>query len=216
MRATPIRVAALFAAMALLAGCGGGGGSSTRQSTVAGCAPAGAPKTHKASLSAPKQTVRPGQKLTAVVDTSCGSFEIALDTKRAPKTTNSFAYMARKGFYDGLSFFRVIPGFVIQGGSPVNGPLGDAGYNVDEPPPSNLAYTKGVVAMGKTAVDPPGRSGSQFFIVDVADAGLSPDYALVGRVSKGIDIVDRIAKAGTRSGQPTQTVLIKSIKIQNG
>jgi peptidyl-prolyl cis-trans isomerase B (cyclophilin B) len=217
MRATLIRAALLLAALALLAGCGGGGGGrASKQSNVAGCVPAGPPKTHKVSLKAPKQTVRPGEKLTAVVDTNCGSFDIALDTKRAPKTTNSFAYLARKGFYNGLSFFRIVPGFVIQGGSPVNGPLGDAGYNVDEPPPPNLAYTKGVVAMGKTSADPPGRSGSQFFVVDVADAGLSPDYALVGRVSKGIDVINRITKAGTPSGQPTQTILIKSIKISNG
>ncbi len=221
MGANPIRLAAVLAALALLAGCGGagdsgGGGGGSKQGGVKGCAPASPPKLRKASLSAPKQTVRPGQKLTAVVETSCGSVQIGLDTKRAPKTTNSFVYLARKGFYDGLSFFRVVPGFVIQAGSPVNGPLGDAGYHVDEAPPSNLAYTKGVVAMGKTEVEPPGRSGSQFFIVDVADAGLSPDYALIGRVSKGIEVVDRIANAGTPSGQPKQTILIKSIKIENG
>jgi peptidyl-prolyl cis-trans isomerase B (cyclophilin B) len=215
MRPASIGTAALLSTIALLsAGCGGGGGS--EGPAVKGCAQASPPKPRQANLAAPKQTVQPGQKLTAVVATTCGTFDIALDTQRAPKTTNSFAYLARKGFYDGLSFFRIVPGFVIQGGDPLNAGIGDAGYHVDEPPPPNLAYTKGVVAMGKTAADPPGRSGSQFFVSDVADAGLSPDYALVGRVSKGIGIVNRISKAGTRSGRPIQTVLIKSVKIQNG
>jgi peptidyl-prolyl cis-trans isomerase B (cyclophilin B) len=215
MRSLSTRIASVLTASALLAaGCGGGGGSSGP--VVNGCAQASLPKPRKSSLTAPKQTVRPGENLTAVVATTCGTFEIALDTERAPKTTNSFVYLARKGFYDGLSFFRIVPGFVIQGGDPLNAGIGNAGYHVDEPPPPNLAYTKGVVAMGKTAVDPPGRSGSQFFVVDGADAGLSPDYALVGRVSKGIGVVDRITKAGTRSGRPVQTVLMNSIKIRNG
>jgi peptidyl-prolyl cis-trans isomerase B (cyclophilin B) len=73
-----------------------------------------------------------------------------------------------------------------------------------------------VVAMAKTQVEPPGRSGSQFFVVIAADAGLSPDYALVGRVDKGIDVVERIGGLGTLSGHPTQTVLIDRITIEHG
>ena len=113
------------------------------------------------------------------------------------RPTNSFAYLARKGFYDGLDFQRIVPGFVIQGGDPLGNGTGGPGYSIDEKPPSNLAYTTGVVAMAKTAVEPPGRSGSQFFVVLAADAGLSPDYALVGRVDRGMDVVERIGSLGT-------------------
>jgi cyclophilin family peptidyl-prolyl cis-trans isomerase len=151
-----------------------------------------------------------------VVKTSCGTFDIALDTLRAPKTVNSFVYLARKGFYDGLAFSRIVPNYVIQGGDPLGDGTGGPGYQVDEKPPPNLAYTKGVVAMAKTQVEPPGRSGSQFFIVTAADAGLSPDSALVGRVDNGIDVVERIGGLGTPSGHPIQTVLINRITIKHG
>jgi peptidyl-prolyl cis-trans isomerase B (cyclophilin B) len=214
MRAT-IRILLLVAfAGLLLAGCGDDDGDKKTASTA--CEQVSAPAPAKVDLPPPKQTVEPGEKLTAVVKTSCGTFDITLDTQRAPKTTNSFVYLARKGFYDGLAFHRISPGFVIQGGDPLGTGTGGPGYQIDEKPPPNLAYTKGVVAMAKTGVEPPGRSGSQFFIVTGADAGLSPDYALVGRVDRGIDVVERIGRLGTPSEQPTQTVLIKRLTIERG
>jgi cyclophilin family peptidyl-prolyl cis-trans isomerase len=217
MRAAAIRIAALLALAGLpFAGCGGGGGNGDKQASAAGCERVSSPAPRKVHLQAPKQTVRPGEKLTAVVKTSCGTFDIALDTQRAPKTVNSFVYLGGKGFYDGLAFWRVAPSYVIQGGDPLGNGTGGPGYHVDEKPPPNLAYTNGVVAMAKTAVEPPGRSGSQFFIVTAADAGLSPDSALVGRVDKGIDVVERIGSLGMPSGHPTQTVLIKRITIEHG
>jgi peptidyl-prolyl cis-trans isomerase B (cyclophilin B) len=217
MRANPIRIVALTALLGLLlAGCGGGGGGGNKQASSPGCRKVSPPAPRRSTLKAPTQTVRPGEKLTAVVKTSCGTFDIALDTQRAPKTVNSFVYLARKGFYDGLDFHRVAPNFVIQGGDPLGTGTGGPGYHVDEKPPANLAYTKGVVAMAKTQVEPPGRSGSQFFVVLAADAGLSPDYALVGRVDKGMNVVDRIGSLGTPSEHPTQTVLIDKITIARG
>ncbi len=110
---------------------------------------------------------------------------IALDTERAPKTANSFAYLSEEGFYDDLTFHRIVPGFVIQGGDPLGTGTGGPGYSVDEKPPANLAYTKGMVAMAKSSAEPPGRSGSQFYVVTGADAGLPPEYALVGKVERG-------------------------------
>jgi peptidyl-prolyl cis-trans isomerase B (cyclophilin B) len=160
--------------------------------------------------------VQRGDRLTAVVETSCGTFEIALDAKRAPKTVNSFVFLSEEGFYDGLTFHRVAPGFVIQGGDPRGDGTGGPGYSVDEQPPANLAYTKGVVAMAKSSAEPPGRSGSQFFVVLNADAGLPPEYALVGRVSEGMDVVERIGKLGTPAEQPKQTVLIERVEIERG
>ena len=214
-------VAVLLALAVLpLASCGGGDGDETSQN-AGGCRQVAAPKPKEVDLPPPSQTVKRGEKLTAVVETSCGRFDIALDTERAPKTSNSFAYLADKGFYDDLLFHRIAnaPSFgVIQGGDPLGTGLGGPGYSVDEKPPPNLAYTKGVVAMAKTSVDPPGRSGSQFFIVTSADLGLHPDYALVGRVSGGWDTLDRISKFGSRDeqGKPKAPVLIEKVTIENG
>jgi cyclophilin family peptidyl-prolyl cis-trans isomerase len=201
---------------AILIGRGGGNSDSTAVASAAGCKQVEAPKPKHVSLRAPKQTVKAGEKLTAVVRTSCGTFEIALDTKRAPKTTNSFSYLADKGFYDDLTFHRIAPGFVIQGGDPLGTGTGGPGYSVDEKPPANLAYTKGTVAMAKSSAEPPGRSGSQFFVVTAPDAGLPPEYALVGKVSKGYDVVARIGKLGTPAEKPKQTVLIEKITIEKG
>jgi peptidyl-prolyl cis-trans isomerase B (cyclophilin B) len=219
---TKLIVLAVFALLAagvvaaILIGRGGGDGGSTTEASASGCKQVEAPKPKHVSYGAPKQTVTKGEKLTAVVETSCGSFEIALDAKRAPKTVNSFVFLSEKGFYDGLTFHRVAPEFVIQGGDPLGTGTGGPGYSVDEKPPSNLAYTKGVVAMAKSSAEPPGRSGSQFFVVLSADAGLPPEYALVGRVEKGFDVVERIGKLGTPAEKPKQTVLIEKITIEKG
>jgi peptidyl-prolyl cis-trans isomerase B (cyclophilin B) len=196
-----------------------GGGSSDESSAAsgaAGCEKVEAPEPKQVSLKAPKQTLKKGEEATAVVQTSCGSFEIALDTTRAPKTANSFAYLAEEGFYDDLTFHRIVPGFVIQGGDPQGTGTGGPGYTVVEKPPANLAYTKGTVAMAKSSAEPPGSSGSQFYVVTGADAGLPPEYALVGKVSEGLDVVERIGKLGTPTEKPKQTILIETITIEKG
>jgi peptidyl-prolyl cis-trans isomerase B (cyclophilin B) len=201
---------------AILIGRSGGNSDKTTTVSAAGCKQVPAPKPKQVSYGAPELTVREGEKLTAVVETSCGTFDIALDTKRAPKTVNSFVFLSEKGLYDGLDFHRVAPGFVIQGGDPLGTGTGGPGYSVDEKPPANLSYTKGVVAMAKSSAEPPGRSGSQFFVVLAPDAGLPPEYALVGRVSKGLDVVERIGKLGTPAEKPKQTVLIEKLSIEKG
>jgi peptidyl-prolyl cis-trans isomerase B (cyclophilin B) len=206
----------VVAAILLSRGGGDDGGSTSTTASAEGCEQVEAPKPKKVSLPAPQQTLKQGEEATAVVATSCGTFEIALDTERAPKTANSFAYLSEEGFYDDLSFHRIVPGFVIQGGDPLGTGSGGPGYSVDEKPPANLAYTKGTVAMAKSSAEPPGRSGSQFYVVTGADAGLPPEYALVGKVSEGLDVVERIGKLGTPSDKPKQTVLIESITIEKG
>jgi peptidyl-prolyl cis-trans isomerase B (cyclophilin B) len=208
-------VAAVVVAVILI-GRSGGDDDSSATASAGGCERVQAPEPKRVSFKAPEQTVSRGEELTAVVDTSCGSFEIALDTKRAPKTVNSFVFLADEGFYDNLIFHRIVPGFVIQGGDPEGAGTGGPGYTVDEKPPANLAYTKGVVAMAKSEADPPGRSGSQFYVVTGADAGLPPEYALVGKVSKGLDVVASIEDLGTPQETPKQTVLIESITIEKG
>jgi cyclophilin family peptidyl-prolyl cis-trans isomerase len=194
----------------------GDSSSATTASSQGACKKVEAPEPKKVSLEAPKEEVQPGEELTAVVQTSCGRFDIALDTKQAPKTANSFAYLAEEGVYDDLTFHRIAPGFVIQGGDPEGSGLGGPGYSVTEKPPANLSYTKGIVAMAKSSADPPGRSGSQFFVVTGADAGLPPEYALVGKVSKGMDVVEAIGKEGTSEEKPKQTILIESVTIEPG
>ncbi|HYG95771.1 MAG TPA: peptidylprolyl isomerase [Solirubrobacterales bacterium] len=202
---------------AVLLSQGGDSDDETSAATTAsagGCETVEAPKPKTVSFKAPEQVLKAGEPATAVVKTSCGSFEIALDTERAPKTANSFAFLAEEGFFDDLTFHRIVPGFVIQGGDPEGTGTGGPGYSVDEKPPPNLAYTKGVVAMAKSAAEPPGRSGSQFYVVTGADAGLPPEYALVGRVTEGFDAVARIEKLGGPEEKPKQTVLIEEVTIE--
>lgn len=209
-------LAAAVVAAILIARGGGGDDGSSATADASGCEEAKAPRPKNVSFEAVKRTVKEGEELTAVVETSCGDFEIALDSRRAPRTVESFVFLSEEGFYDGLAFHRVAPGFVIQGGDPRGDGTGGPGYSVDEKPPANLAYTKGVVAMAKSPAEPPGRSGSQFFVVLSADAGLQPEYALVGKVSEGMDVVERIGELGTPAEKPKQTVLIERIAIERG
>jgi peptidyl-prolyl cis-trans isomerase B (cyclophilin B) len=209
-------VIAVGVVAAILISRSGGDDDSSTTASASGCKEVEAPAPKKVSLKAPPQTVKKGEELTAMVETSCGTFEIALDSSRAPKTVNSFVYLSDEGFYDGLGFHRIAPGFVIQGGDPLGTGTGGPGYSVTEKPPANLSYTKGVVAMAKSAADPPGRSGSQFYVVTAADAGLPPEYALVGKVDEGYDVVERINKLGTPAEKPKQPVLIEKITIEKG
>jgi peptidyl-prolyl cis-trans isomerase B (cyclophilin B) len=191
-----------------------GGDEDSKAAGAEGCKQVPEPKPVQVSFERPKQTVKKGEEISARIETSCGDFTVALDSERAPKTVNSFAFLVEKGFYDGLSFHRIVPDFVIQGGDPLGDGTGGPGYSVDEKPPANLAYTKGVVAMAKSEAEPPGRSGSQFYVVTGADAGLPPEYALVGKVSEGMDVVERIGKLGTPAQTPKQTVIIEHAEIE--
>ncbi|HEX3609700.1 MAG TPA: peptidylprolyl isomerase [Solirubrobacterales bacterium] len=202
---------------AILIGRSSGSGDSSTAASSGGCKEVEQPAPKHVSLKAPKQTVKKGEKLNAVVETSCGTFEIALDSTRAPKTVNSFVYLVKKGFYNDLTFHRIAPGFVIQGGDPLGTGLGGPGYSVTEKPPANLSYTKGTVAMAKSSADPPGRSGSQFYVVTAADAGLPPEYALVGKVDKGYSVVTRIEKLGNpKTEKPSEPVVIERMRVEKG
>lgn len=216
----PRATAALTLALLALAasGCGGEDEGEPRSSAASGCEQVEAPPPRQVQLRKPR-LVAPPPGTRAVVDTSCGAFTIALDSRRAPKTTASFAFMAERGLYDGTSFHRVAPGFVIQGGDPLGNGEGGPGYFVDERPPEDLVYSRGLVAMAKTQAEPPGRSGSQFFIVTApADAGLPPDYALLGRVSDGMDTAERIERLGAPGGDgpPSVPVVIRSVAVERG
>jgi peptidyl-prolyl cis-trans isomerase B (cyclophilin B) len=149
-----------------------------------------------------------------VVETNCGSFTIELDLKSAPKTAASLVSLAESGFFDGTTFHRVVPGFVIQGGDPTGTGTGGPGYKTVDVPPPGTAYTAGVVAMAKAGFEAPGTSGSQFFVVTGPDAGLPAEYAVVGRVTDGLETVLAIDKLGQGDGPPSKPVVIERLTVQ--
>jgi peptidyl-prolyl cis-trans isomerase B (cyclophilin B) len=188
--------------------------------TEAECAPAERPEPKDISYDRPEQVLERGEPAIASVDTSCGGFHIELDTQGSPKTSNSFAFLAEEGVYDGTWFHRIVPGFVIQGGDPGADGTGGPGYTVIERPPSDTSYLRGMVAMAKTSVEPPGASGSQFFVVTApADADLPAQYAVLGEVVEGMDVVSRIARLGDPAdpnGTPLEPVVIETVTIERG
>jgi peptidyl-prolyl cis-trans isomerase B (cyclophilin B) len=181
---------------------------------TAGCQEVPAPQPREGNERAPGLQLDRSKTYTATVATSCGTFVFELDSKDAPKTGGSFVSLVRKGFYDGLGFHRISPGFVIQGGDPAGDGSGGPGYKVRERPPKDVVYSEGTVAMAKAGNEPAGTSGSQFFVVTGSTADLPPDYALLGQVTKGLDAVHRIEdEASTSDGPPKQPIVIKKITI---
>jgi peptidyl-prolyl cis-trans isomerase B (cyclophilin B) len=207
-------------ALALLAasGCGGGDDESENEPAASGgCEEVEAPAPKPAgNRKAPTQELEAGTRYSLVVETNCGSFTIRLDQGSAPKTTASMVALARDGFYDDTVIHRVVPAFVIQGGDPTGTGSGGPGYQTIDRPPRNAKYTRGVVAMAKAGNDPPGAAGSQFFVVTAADAGLPPEYAIVGEISEGLDTVERIDHLGNQATErPSQTVLIRRVRVES-
>ncbi len=224
-----LRLLVPMLALLMLAGCGSSAKKAEKTATPAPAspnltatpAPAGCRKVAAPSpkgtqhLQKPKLKLDPAKAYTAIVRTSCGEFDITLDVKRAPKTAASFVSLARKRFFDKTTFHRIVPGFVIQGGDPLGNGQGGPGYTVTEAPPSSLKYTRGVVAMAKAGNEPAGASGSQFFVVSGEDSGLTPDYALLGMVSKGQDVVDTIGtvKTDPSTEAPVSPVVIEKVTV---
>jgi cyclophilin family peptidyl-prolyl cis-trans isomerase len=216
------RTVLALCAAAFLAGCGGGDKPpATTATTAAAAGPcrsvqAPAPKGEQ-HLSKPTRQLKPGTRYTVELRTNCGAMTIRLAVARAPKTTASFADLVARGFYDGLTFHRVVRGFVIQGGDPTGTGMGGPGYTVVEPPPGDLSYTAGAVAMAKTEAEPSGASGSQFFIVTADDAQLPPDYALVGSLVQGMDVAQRISRVPVNGeDQPRSPVVIEKATLRTG
>lgn len=214
-------VPAMLVAASLLGACGGedeGDPPPEARTAPTDCAPAEVPAPKDVEFNRPQRTLERGEQATAVVATNCGQFAIDLETRRSPRTANSFAFLAEEGFYDDTAIHRVAPGFVIQGGDPQGDGTGGPGYSVDEPPPDRTAYLRGLAAMAKSPAEPPGRSGSQFFVVTApADANLPADYAVLGEVSDGMDVVERIGELGDpQTEEPLQPIVIESVTIERG
>jgi peptidyl-prolyl cis-trans isomerase B (cyclophilin B) len=164
----------------------------------------------------PSEPLDAGKSYALVVETSCGSFTIALDLAQAPNTSASLVALAQDGYFDDTTFHRVVPNFVIQGGDPTASGSGGPGYKTVDAPPAGASYVKGVVAMAKSEVEPPGTSGSQFFVVTGEDIMLPADYAIVGEVSEGIETVDRVNALGVADGPPSQPVNIETVTVEEG
>jgi len=220
----------LLAALAL-AGCGSS--SSSSHTTAASQPPATTstavtsaqcktvptpPSKGLPQLKPPSNRLDPSRVYTVTIDTNCGTFAFKLDVKQSPKTSASFYSLVNRGFFDHTIFHRVVPGFVIQGGDPTGTGTGGPGYTVVEPPPRDTQYVFGDVAMARAQNQPSGASGSQFFIVIAANAtqsaGLTPTYALLGKLVSGQPVVTTIGTLPTNANEmPTPTVVMSKVTV---
>ena len=223
----------LLCALALVAaGCGDDddSGSTTQEKEPAATAPAEEqqqgqcedvdqpPPREDGGQTRPKRPLDASKTYDVELQTSCGSFTIRLDQKTSPNAAASFASLARSGFFDDTIFHRIVPGFVIQGGDPTASGSGGPGYSTRDRVPQSASYDVGVVAMAKAGNEPAGVAGSQFFVVTGAGAGLTPDYALLGKVTKGMKVVQAIGQLGDPAsggaGTPLQSVVIEQAAVR--
>lgn len=164
------------------------------------------------SVEKPKMMINQKKSYSVVLHTSDGDITIDLDVQNTPKTANNFYYLAKQGFYNNVIFHRVIKGFMIQGGDPTGTGSGGPGYQFEDEYLKG-DYTRGTVAMANAG---PNTNGSQFFIMH-ADNQLPNLYVIFGHVSKGMDVVDKIAESPTVPGgegsRPVTPVVIQSTDI---
>jgi peptidylprolyl isomerase len=160
----------------------------------------------------PPMCIDPAKSYTAEMVTSMGSLTIALDPIQAPNTVNSFVFLARYHYYDGIIFHRVIKDFVCQGGDPTGTGRGGPGYQFADELPKAGRYEIGSVAMANAG---PNTNGSQFFLIS-GNQGvrLPPQYALFGKIVKGLDVLEAMQSVDTdRSDRPKDDVIIQSVTI---
>jgi peptidyl-prolyl cis-trans isomerase B (cyclophilin B) len=189
---------ALLAGVAVLAGCGGESSASCDVVVV------------DEERAKDVEPLEEGGNYSIEFKTSHGSFTVEIDEQLAPCNGGSMMQLAQDGFFDGVAFHRIVPGFVIQAGQSTKTPDGGPGYTTIDPPPADTRYRKGIVAMAKTELDPPGTGGSQFFVVTGGNVTLPPDYAPIGKVAEGMAVVDKIGKLGDAQAQtPTEEIVIE-------
>ena len=162
--------------------------------------------------SPPPMTIATDSVYLANMHTSKGNIVIRLNPSQAPITVNNFIFLARAGFYNGLRFHRVIPGFVIQGGDPRGTGQGGPGYTFPDELPAAGTYRIGSVAMANAGPD---TNGSQFFIITGPQGlALPPAYALFGRVISGMSVARKIAQAPRSSNDaPRRPIIIRHIAV---
>ncbi len=159
----------------------------------------------------PPMCIDPEKRYTATMVTSKGTMTIALDPVGAPRTVNNFVVLSRYHYYDGVTFHRIIPGFVLQGGDPEGTGRGGPGYRFADELPRPGRYEVGSLAMANAGPD---TNGSQFFVISGPQgAALPPQYSLFGKVVSGLDVVAAIDAVGSSSGKPRERVTIESVTI---
>lgn len=156
--------------------------------------------------------IEPGKSYRAVLETSKGRIVVELFADDAPVTVNSFAYLLRHHYYDGIKFHRVINGFMAQAGDPTGTGAGGPGYDFEDEPNPHRHQGKGVLSMANRG---PNTNGSQFFIVSgQSGVQLPPQYSLFGQVVRGLDVVDAMQKVAVGPGdRPVTDVTIRSVAI---
>ena len=160
---------------------------------------------------APPICIDPAHRYSAEMVTSKGAMRISLDAIAAPVTVNSFVFLARYHYFDGVVFHRIIPGFVLQGGDPTGTGRGGPGYRFNDELPKPGRYEIGSLAMANAG---PNTNGSQFFVISGPQGvALPPSYSLFGKVISGLDVVASIDAVGSRSGTPKEPVTIESVTI---
>ena len=223
---TPL-IAVLLVVVLASSACGdddGGGGAEAQDTTEAqapeetgGCRDVEQPAPRGGGGQNRPKPLDPARTYEVVLQTTCGDFTIRLDQKTSPKAAASFAALSRSGFFDDTIFHRIVPGFVIQGGDPTVSGSGGPGYSTRDRVPADATYEPGVVAMAKAGPEPAGTAGSQFFVVTGTDTGLTPDYALLGKVTDGMDVVEAIGELGDPAsggtGAPLQSVVIENATV---
>jgi cyclophilin family peptidyl-prolyl cis-trans isomerase len=189
--------------------------SAAASSGAVGAAPS--TSTNKKTYSAPPaMTIDQNKNYTALIKTNQGDITVALNAKDAPVTVNNFVFLAREGFYDGVIFHRVLPGFMIQGGDPTGTGSGGPGYQFPDEPVKGK-YEVGSIAMANSG---PNTNGSQFFICEGQNCTTLPaKYNLFGKVTAGQDVVTKIAAVPKTTGgdgaqsKPVTPVVITAIEI---
>lgn len=175
----------------------------------------------KESYSKAEQVLTEGAAASIVMKTSCGTITIALDEKAGGPIPNSLAFLTTKKFFDGLTFHRVVPDFVLQGGDPLGNGTGGPGYQVEGPVPAGYEYKLGDVAMAKTQTDSAGTAGSQFFIVSGPQGEQiltsQPVYGILGHANDPTSLatIKRIADLAVADGPPSQPVWIISATLKS-
>ena len=155
----------------------------------------------------------PAKRPVAEFATSMGNFRIELYSDLAPNTVNNFVSLAKKNFYDGVIFHRVIDGFMIQGGDPTGTGMGGPGYKIDDEFGEGLKHNaKGILSMANAG---PNTGGSQFFITLVPTPWLDGHHAIFGHVIEGMDVVEAISHTKTdKRDRPVEPVVIQTITIE--
>jgi len=154
----------------------------------------------------------PACAVRAHVSTGKGALVIRLMPETAPMHVTSFAYLARLGFYDGLSFHRVIPGFMAQGGCPRGDGAGGPGYVIDGEHDAQVRHDRrGLLSSANAG---PGTDGSQFFLTFAPTPWLNGRHTIFGAVEDGIDVLERLEAAGTPGGRPSEALAIETVAIE--